>query len=48
MLSITNSLDDSYREYKSTIRLDKDLIDCDKCKKTISRKTQVLKYGHKI
>lgn len=39
MLPLKSNLDDSYREYKSTIRIDKDLIYCEKCKKkTISRK----------
>jgi ubiquitin C-terminal hydrolase len=39
MLPLKLTLDDSYREYKSTVRIDKDLIFCEKCKKkTISRK----------
>ena len=39
MLPLKMNLDDSYREYKSTVRIDKDLIYCEKCKrKTISRK----------
>lgn len=39
MLPLKSTLDDSYREYKSTVRIDKDLIYCEKCqKKTVSRK----------
>jgi ubiquitin C-terminal hydrolase len=39
MLPLKLSLDESYREYKSTVRIDKDLIYCEKCKrKTVSRK----------
>jgi len=39
MLPLKLNLDESYREYKATIRIDKDLIYCEKCKKkTVSRK----------
>jgi len=39
MLPLKSNLDNCYREYKSTVRIDKDLIFCEKCnKKTISRK----------
>ena len=39
MLPILNTLDESYREYKSTERIDRDLIYCEKCRmKTVSRK----------
>lgn len=39
MLPSKSNLDESYREYKATVRMDKDLIDCEKCKrKTVSRK----------
>lgn len=39
MLPLKSNLDDSYREYKSTVRIDKDMIYCEKCKrKTICRK----------
>ena len=31
MLPIMDNLDNSYREYKSTIRIDKDLLFCEKC-----------------
>ena len=33
ILPLKFTLDDSYREYKSTERIDKDLINCEKCKK---------------
>lgn len=41
MLPLKSNLNDSYREYKSTVRIDKDLIFCEKCNiKTITRKMQ--------
>jgi ubiquitin C-terminal hydrolase len=46
MLPIKSSLNDSYREYKSTVRLDTNdgLIHCNKCnRKTISRKMICIK-----